>query len=166
MDFWNSAKEKFAKTSSEVAKKTKNVTEITKMKNKISKADKEVKILYMEIGQYVYENLREDAPEEIAEKMALIEEKIAESAKLKAEIMKLKGFQLCPQCGEQVGATVAFCSFCGAKMPEPVVDIVDEGEVTEVEDVVEEVEEAAEEASETLAEAAEDIVEAVEDVIE
>lgn len=159
MDFLNSAREKLAKTSSEVAKKTKNMTEITKMKNKISKTDKEVKILYMEIGQYVYENLREDAPEEIAEKMTLIEEKIAESAKLKAEIMKLKGFQFCPQCGEQVGATVAFCSFCGAKMPEPVVDIVDEGDVTEVE-------EEAEEVAETFAEAAEDVVDAVKDAIE
>ncbi len=156
MDFWNSAKEKIVKTSNEVAKKTKNVTEITKMKNKISKTEKEVKILYMEIGQYVYENLREDAPEEMAEKMTLIEEKLAESAALKNEVMKLKGFQLCPQCGEQVGATVAFCSFCGAKMPEPVVDIVDDGEVTEVE---EEVVEAAEEAVEETVEEVEEAIE-------
>lgn len=163
MDFFNMAKEKITKTGSEVAKKTKNITDITKLKNKISKADKEVKILYMEIGQYVYENLREDAPEEIAEKMALIEEKIAESAKLKAEIMKLKGFQFCPQCGEQVGAEVAFCSFCGAKMPEPVVEVVDEGEVTEVEETVEE---TVEEASEAVAEVAEDIAEAVKDAVE
>ena len=70
MDFFNSAKEKFAKTGSEVAKKTKTMTEITKMKSKISKNNKEVKMLYMEIGQYVYENLREDAPEEMAEKIA------------------------------------------------------------------------------------------------
>lgn len=159
MDFLNSAKEKFAKTSSEVAKKTKNMTEITKMKNKISKTDKEVKILYMEIGQYVYENLREDAPDEIAEKMTLIEEKIAESAQLKAEVMKLRGFQLCPQCGEQVGATVAFCSFCGAKLPEPVVDVVDEGDVTEVEDVAEEV-------ADTVADVAEEVAETVEDIVE
>lgn len=156
MDLWNSAKEKIVKTSNEVAKKTKNVTEITKMKNKISKTEKEVKILYMEIGQYVYENLREDAPEEMAEKMTLIEEKLAESAALKNEVMKLKGFQLCPQCGEQVGATVAFCSFCGAKMPEPVVDIVDDGEVTEVE---EEVVEAAEEAVEETVEEVEEAIE-------
>ncbi len=159
MDFFNSAKEKLAKAGNEVAKKTQTVTEITKMKNKISKADKEVKLLYMEIGQYVYENLREDAPEEIAEKMALIEEKIAESAALKAEVLKLKGFQLCPQCGEQVGATAAFCSFCGAKMPEPVVEEVVEEEVTEVEDVAEEV-------AETVADAAEEVVDVVEDIVE
>lgn len=158
MDFFNSAKEKFAKTGSEVAKKTKTMTEITKMKSKISKNNKEVKMLYMEIGQYVYENLREDAPEEMAEKMNLIEEKNAESAALKTEILKLKGFQVCPQCGEQVSATSAFCSFCGAKMPEPEVEVVDEEEVTEAVD--------EEEVAEVDAEATEEVAEAVDETVE
>lgn len=145
MDFFNKAKEKIAKTSGDVAKKAKDLTEIAKLNSQVSSNESTIKNTYSEIGQYVYENLKDDAPAEIAEKMTLIDNAVAEIARLKAEIMKLKGSVKCENCGAEVDADVAFCPNCGAKTPEPVVDIVDEGEVKEV---TEEAEEKAEETAE------------------
>ncbi len=145
MDFFNKAKEKIAKTSGDVAKKAKDLTEIAKLNSQVSSNESTIKNTYSEIGQYVYENLKDDAPAEIAEKMTLIDNAVAEIARLKAEIMKLKGSVKCENCGAEVDADVAFCPNCGAKTPEPVVDIVDEGEVKEV---AEEAEEKAEETAE------------------
>lgn len=167
MDFFNKAKEKLTKTGSDVAKKAKDISEIAKLNSQISSQESTVKAAYTEIGKYVYENLREDAPEEIAAKMAAIDEAVAEIDRLKAEILKVKGTQKCAQCGNEVDATVAFCPSCGNKMPEPVVDVVDEGEVKEV---VEDVAEKAEDVVEAAAEKVEDVVEAaaekVEEVVE
>ena len=94
----------------------------------------------------MYENLKDDAPAEIAEKMAAIDNALADIERCKAEIMKLKGSVKCEQCGAEVDAEAAFCPNCGAKTPEPVVDIIDEEEIKEVQEEV--AEEKAEETAE------------------
>lgn len=167
MDFLNKAKEKLTKTSSDVAKKAKDLTEIAKLNSQISSNESTIKATYAEIGKYVYENLREDAPEEIAAKMAVIDNALAEIERLKNEILKVKGSQKCTQCGNEVDASVAFCPSCGNKMPEPVVDVVDEGEVKEVlNDAFEKAEDAVENVAEKVEEAVEKVAEKVEDVVE
>lgn len=160
MDFFNKAKEKISKTSSDVAKKAKDLTEIAKLNSQISSNESTIKATYTEIGKYVYENLREDAPEEIAAKMTAIDNALAEIERLKAEVLKVKGSQKCEQCGNEVDVNVAFCPSCGNKMPEPAVDVVDDGEVKEVvDDVFENAEEAVEKVVEAATEAVEDITE-------
>lgn len=167
MDFFNKAKETITKTSNDVAKKAKNLAEMAKLSSQVSAKESTIKATYVEIGKYVYENSREGAPEEIAAKMTLIDEAMAEIESLKAEILKLKGSLKCPQCGSEVADTVAFCPSCGCKMPEPVVDVVDEGEVKEVvEDTVENAAEKVEDVVENLAEKVEDAVAAVAEKIE
>ncbi len=167
MDFFNKAKEKIAKTSGDVAKKAKDLAEVTKLNGQIAENERNIKNLYNEIGKYVYNNLREDAPAEIAEKMTAIDTALADITKFKSDIMKMKGQQACPQCGNEVALDVAFCPSCGSKMPEPVVDVVDEGEVKEVaEEVAEEVKDAVEEVKETVEEVKEAVEEAVEKVQE
>ena len=157
MDFFNKAKEKIAKTSGDVAKKAKDLAEVSKLNGQINANENSIKALYTEIGQYVFENLREDAPAEIAEKMNAIDKALEEIAGWKDEVMKLKGIQKCPQCNAEVDKDVAFCPSCGTKMPEPVVEVVDAGEVKEV------VEEAVEAAAETVSEAVENVAEKVEE---
>lgn len=166
MDFFNKAKEKLTKTGNEVAQKAKELAEITKLSSQVSAQENIVKSAYSEIGKYVYENLREDAPAEMAEKMEAIDAALAEIARLKEEIRKLKGSCVCPQCGKEVDDNVAFCPACGTKMPEPVVEVVDEGEVTEVvEEAVTKAEEAVEDIVEKVEDAVEAVAEKVEDVI-
>lgn len=164
MDFFNKAKEKIAKTSGDVAKKAKDLAEVSKLNGQINANENSIKALYTEIGQYVFENLREDAPAEIAEKMNAIDKAREEIASWKNEVMKLKGIQKCAQCGGEVDKDVAFCPSCGAKMPEPVVEVVDAGDVKEVvEEAAEAVEEAVEAAAETVSEAVENVAEKVEE---
>lgn len=163
MDFFNKAKEKITKTSSDVAKKAKDLSEMAKLNSQISSNESTVKAAYIEIGKYVYENLREDAPEEISSKMTAIDGALAEIERIKLEILKLKGSRKCEHCGSEVDANVAFCPSCGNKMPEPVVDVVDEGEVKEV---INDVVEKAEEVVEAAAEKVEEVVDAASDKAE
>ncbi len=151
MDFFSKAKETITKTSGDVAKKAKDLSGIAKMSSQIAANESTIKVTYEEIGQYVYENLREDAPSDMVEKMAVIDAAKAEIERLQAEILKIKGNIKCEGCGKEVDITFAFCPNCGHKMPEPVVDIIDEEEVKEVvEEAAETVEEAVETTEETV----------------
>lgn len=167
MDYINKAINAITKTGNEVGQKAKGTAEIAKLKNKIMTKENSIKYIYAEIGKYVYENLKEDAPEEIAEKMAKIDAELAEIAKCKEEINKFKGIRLCEKCGKEVAATSAFCPSCGTKMPEIVVE---EEVVADVTDAVCNECETMEDFCETCAEAVEDvkeeIAEKVEDVCE
>ena len=170
MDYINKAIDVITKTGNEVSQKAKGTAEIAKLKNKIMTSENAVKAVYAEIGKYVYENLREDAPEEIAEKMAKIDALLEEVAKCNAEINKLKGVQKCEGCGKEVAADYAFCPSCGTKMPEPVADEVEDCEATEVAEEVcnecETMEDFGEACAEAVEDVKEEIAEAVEDVCE
>ncbi len=174
MDFINKALGAITKTGNEVGQKAKGTAEIAKLKNKIMTKENAVKAIYAEIGKYVYENLREDAPEDIAEKMAKIDAELAEVVACKDAINKLKGVRKCEGCGKVVATTSAFCPFCGTKMPEPVVDEEVVADVTEavcnecetMEDFGETCAEAVEDVKEEVAEAMEEVCEACEEKVE
>lgn len=175
MDFINKALGAITKTGNEVGQKAKGTAEIAKLKNKIMTKENAVKAIYAEIGKYVYENLKEDAPEEIAEKMTKIDVELEEIAKCKEAINKLKGVRKCENCGKEVVASYAFCPSCGSKMPEPVVDIVEEvADVTEdvcnecetMEDFGETCAEAVEDVKEEIAEAVDEVCEAYEEKVD
>ena len=124
MDFFSKLGDKISSTSKDVAKKAKEVAEIANLNSQIATKETTIKSTYVEIGKYVYENLKEDVPAEIAEKFATIDGLLAEIAELKKSIQELKGVQVCPNCGKDVEADSAFCPGCGNKMPEPVVEEV------------------------------------------
>lgn len=151
MDFFNKVGSTISNKSKDVTKKAKEIAEIAKLTGQIAEKEESIKGAYIELGKYVYESQKEDAPEEVAEKFAVIDTTVEEIENLKREIRKLKGRQECPDCGKEVSYAAAFCSYCGAKLPEPEPEeVVDEGEVTEV----------AEEAAEETTEAAEPVEEA------
>lgn len=155
MDFFNKVGSTISSKSKDVTKKAKDIAEIAKLTGQIAEKEESVKGAYIELGKYVYESQKEDAPEEVAEKFAVIDSTVEEIEHLKREIRKLKGRQECPDCSKEVSYSAAFCSYCGAKLPEPEPEeVVDEGEVTEVTAEPTEAAEAAEPVEET-AEAAE-----------
>ncbi len=133
MDFFNKVGSTISSKSKDVTKKAKELAEISKLTGQIAMKEESIKGTYIELGKYVYENQKEDAPEEVAEKFAVIDAAVEEIESLKREVRKLKGRQECPDCGKEVSYTAAFCQYCGAKLPEPAPEeVVDEGEVTEV----------------------------------
>lgn len=133
MDFFNKVGSTISSKSKDVTKKAKELAEIAKLTGQIAEKEESVKGAYIELGKYVYETQKEDAPEEVAEKFAVIDATVEEIDHLKREIRKLKGRQECPDCGKEVSYSAAFCSYCGAKLPEPEPEeVVEEGDVTEV----------------------------------
>ncbi|MCI9073035.1 MAG: zinc-ribbon domain-containing protein [Lachnospiraceae bacterium] len=133
MDFFNKVGSTISSKSKDVTKKAKELAEIAKLTGQIAEKEESVKGAYIELGKYVYEAQKEDAPEEVAEKFAVIDATVEEIDHLKREIRKLKGRQECPDCGKEVSYSAAFCSYCGAKLPEPEPEeVVEEGDVTEV----------------------------------
>lgn len=86
----------------------------------------------------------------------MIDAAVEEIEGLKREVRKLKGRQECPDCGKEVSYSAAFCSYCGAKLPEPEPEeVVEEGEVTEVTEEAAEAAEPVETPAEETAGAAE-----------
>ena len=133
MDFFNKVGSTISNKGKDVTKKAKEMAEIAKLTGQIVEKEEAIKGAYIELGKYVYESQKEDAPEEVAEKFAVIDATVEEIEHLKREIRKLKGRQECPDCGKEVSYSAAFCSYCGAKLPEPEPEeVVEEGEVTEV----------------------------------
>ncbi len=133
MDFFNKVGSTISSKSKDVTKKAKELAEIAKLTGQIAEKEESVKGAYIELGKYVYETQKEDAPEEVAEKFAVIDATVEEIDHLKKEIRRLKGRQECPDCGKEVSYSAAFCSYCGAKLPEPEPEeVVEEGDVTEV----------------------------------
>lgn len=148
MDFLNKVGSTITSKGKDVTKKAKEIAEIAKLTGQIVEKEESIKGAYIELGKYVYESQKEDAPEEVAEQFAAIDATVEEIEHLKREIRKLKGRQECPDCGKEVSYSAAFCSYCGAKLPEPEPEeVVEEGEVTEVTEEAETVEETAEEES-------------------
>lgn len=148
MDFLNKVSSTITSKGKDVTKKAKEIAEIAKLTGQIVEKEESIKGAYIELGKYVYESQKEDAPEEVAEQFAAIDATVEEIEHLKREIRKLKGRQECPDCGKEVSYTAAFCSYCGAKLPEPEPEeVVEEGDVTEVTEEAETVEETAEEES-------------------
>lgn len=148
MDFLNKVGSTITSKGKDVTKKAKEIAEIAKLTGQIVEKEESIKGAYIELGKYVYESQKEDAPEEVAEQFAAIDATVEEIEHLKREIRKLKGRQECPDCGKEVSYTAAFCSYCGAKLPEPEPEeVVEEGEVTEVTEEAETVEETSEEES-------------------
>ncbi|MDE5746351.1 MAG: zinc-ribbon domain-containing protein [Acetatifactor sp.] len=145
MDFFNKVGNTISSKGKDVTKKAKEIAEIAKLTGQIAEKEESIKDTYIELGKYVYENQKEDAPEEVAEKFAVIDATVEEIERLKREVRKLKGRQECPDCGKEVSYTAAFCSYCGAKLPEPEPEeVVEEGEVTEVTEETVDSEETAE----------------------
>lgn len=145
MDFLNKVSSTITSKSKDVTKKAKEIAEIAKLTGQIAEKEESIKGAYIDLGKYVYESQKEDAPEEVAEKFAVIDATVEEIEHLKRQIRKIKGRQECPDCGKEVSYSAAFCSYCGAKLPEPEPEeVVEEGEVTEVTEEAETVEETAE----------------------
>ena len=156
MDFFNKVGSTISSKSKDVTKKAKEIAEIAKLTGQIAEKEESIKGAYIELGKYVYESQKEDAPAEVAEKFAVIDAAVEEIEGLKREVRKLKGRQECPDCGKEVSYSAAFCSYCGAKLPEPEPEeVVEEGEVTEVTEEAAEAAEPVETPAEETAGAAE-----------
>lgn len=116
MEFFDKLGETISEKSKDVAKKAKEVAEIASLNNKISNQEKNIKKIYADIGQKIYEKYKNDSSNEFYEECKIVTEAFDEISKIKSEIQLLKNYKICSHCGAQVPVDASFCSKCGSKI--------------------------------------------------
>lgn len=116
MDFFETLGKKLSDFGQATAKKTKDLTEITKRSAANADRNKKINQLFTEIGAAYYNAHKDDVECESADKIAEVTALMAEIAAAQEEINQIKGVTKCPHCGADVAFGNAFCNACGAKV--------------------------------------------------
>ena len=132
--------------------------EIQKLKSQIRTLERENDSDLAELGLAVYDQFKSgtEVGEEAAGLCEAIQSREESIAECLQKISDVKGDSQCEDCGKTVGKGMAYCPFCGHKMPE----IVEEA-AEDVAEAAEAVGEAAEAAAEKTEEAVEEAADAV-----
>ncbi len=121
---------KLSDAAKNTAKKSEELIEIGKVKNKIRDAENNIEKLKMSIGETAFSKFKdgESTFPEAEEICSNIDEALDTIKEFEGKIMQLKHIRICPDCSTEVEDNVAFCPKCGHKFdPLP----VDEEEVEE-----------------------------------
>ena len=123
-----------SKTYKFTAEKTSKIAKETKLKMKINEHKGDIKDIYVEIGEEVYEKYVKDEELDLkglqqkCEEIQLLSEKIV---KCKDEILKLKEKKQCKNCYEEIEMSAHYCPNCGFEQ-----ETIDE-KIKEDEDAIE-----------------------------
>ena len=119
MDFFNKVGSSISNKSKDVAKKAKELAEISSLNSQINTQEEIINKICLEIGKTVYEKRDAFSDPELEEKYTAASNAHAEIARLKSKIIFVKGAKQCPGCGNEVSLTSAFCPDCGTAVPTP-----------------------------------------------
>lgn len=112
MDFIN-------KVGSTIARKAKEAAGISSLNSQIGTQEDIINKLCLEIGKTVYEKRQLFPDSLLSEKYTAVSNAYAEIARLKSEIISVRGAKQCPNCGIEVAMTSSFCPSCGTAVPTP-----------------------------------------------
>jgi len=118
MSFWQGFSSKVKNIAQNVAKKSGDMVEVTKINLSISTEEENIKKLYTEIGKYCYEiyekNVRFDNTiNELCEKIKAHKNAIES---LNEKINELKNVVKCQACGNVLPRDSVYCAKCGVKI--------------------------------------------------
>ena len=151
MEFLNKLGKKASETYQVTKEKAVNLSEELKLRGKISEYKEEIVKNYKDIGEIVYNEIKnnnEVSKEAVTSKCEEIDKANDEISKLEVQLLALKKVKKCINCGAELDIDAEFCSKCGNK--QPVVEKVEvkeepsdtkEAEVVEVNNVEENKEE-------------------------
>ena len=117
--FFDQLGQKLTQTSQDAVKKTRDMAEVVRLNSAISEETKKVEAAYREIGRLYYEHCAGQNDPVFQTAVAEVERAETSIREMRDAISHLKGIQICPSCGMELGAGTIFCSNCGAKQPEP-----------------------------------------------
>lgn len=148
MSAWDNLKGSLFAAGRDVSQKAKEVSEVAKLKMDIHTKEDFVEKQFAALGRAYYEANKENVSEADAAQFNVIKEALDEIARLSELILDIQGVVQCPNCGRKVQSNASFCSDCGARLDEIVVEgtVVSEETLEEetadsVEDVIFEKEE-------------------------
>jgi len=106
-----------SESASNVVQKSNDLMEITKLNGEIDSEERKKGILYMGIGQLVYNsyNSKVELNEEIKNKCEAVFEHDQQIKKIKEQIFDIKKIRKCSSCGTEMNIDISFCPKCGNK---------------------------------------------------
>ncbi|MBR4879029.1 MAG: zinc ribbon domain-containing protein [Clostridia bacterium] len=112
------AAEAAGKAADVASKKAGSVVETTKLNLQIMDINSDIEILYKEIGKSVYLTHTgvEVDPDELENKLLIIDEKLQLIESIKEELSEKKATSKCPNCGKEYCKEDAFCASCGFEL--------------------------------------------------
>ncbi len=119
MDFFSKVGSTISSKSKDVAKKAKELAEVSSLNGQINTQEDIINRLCLEIGKNVYERRDVFPDNALAEKYTAVSNAYAEIERLKSAIISVKGAKQCPSCGVEVVLDAVFCPACGASVPNP-----------------------------------------------
>ena len=122
MAFFDDLSKKINDATSSAAQKSRDNSEISKLKAAVAEEETKVTNAYIQIGKLYCANHSEDIEECYAIFADVVKESEKKIAAMKAQIRQIRGVTACTKCGNELPNNVAFCSFCGTPAPAPKVD--------------------------------------------
>ena len=168
--FFEDLTKRLGETAELVGNKANEAMEVQKLKNQIRTLERNNEDDLAELGRIIYEKFQsgEVLEEEETALCEAIQDREESIEGYTEQISELKGDTKCEVCGKSIAKGMAYCPYCGEKVPNDIptdADFVDEDE-----DIVAAVKEAAddlaEEVTEDVVETAEEAKEVVNDVKE
>ncbi len=112
MAFFEDIGKKLTDVGQNVARQTKNFSDITQLNSSISDSEKRISQLFIQLGKEYYENHKDEENEVISE----ISRLYTQIFECREKIKQIKGVTKCESCGADVPLESAFCNSCGAKV--------------------------------------------------
>lgn len=116
MDFFDKLGETLSSAGKDVSQKAKDLSGTAKLNLDIKAKEDLIQKQYTELGRIYYAAHKEDAAAEGINCIHAIREAEQEIARMRDEIMKIKGAVACPNCGAQLPVGTGFCGQCGTKI--------------------------------------------------
>lgn len=118
MEFFEKIGDAASKTYKFTAEKTSKIAKETKIKMQINEHKGDIKDLYIEIGQNVFEKYVKNEELDLSDleaKCEMIQDLSDKIVACKDEILKLKEKRQCKNCYEEINLDSNFCPNCGMK---------------------------------------------------
>ena len=130
---WENIKDSLFAAGRDVSQKAKEVSEVAKLKMDIHAKEDFVEKQFAILGRAYYEVKKDNVSAEEEEQFEVIKEALDEIERMNQQMLDIQGVVVCPNCGKKVPADNCYCSTCGAKLDDVVVDaeVVSEEPVTE-----------------------------------
>ena len=127
MSYFNEIKNKLAQTGQTAIQKTKTFSEESKINQEINELLDQNEELFARIGRIIFEKYAvANQDKEIGELIETLNANNNRLAEKYQKRRKLKGLELCLNCGMEVSADASFCPGCGSKIEKVPIEPVEE----------------------------------------